>query len=119
MVGGEEDESSEGDGMIYFFFFSSLLCGREGKGIVVQNRDVCGRNHVYNPNPTLFDSLVLFFFLSLPDYFRFSVYQVYSSSIIILKSKDYFAPGLFFPQSKSKKSRIKSKKRKRLFKVID
>lgn len=51
MVGGEEDESSEGDGMIYFFFFSSLLCGREGKGIVVQNWDVCGRNHVYSPNP--------------------------------------------------------------------
>lgn len=29
MVGREEDESSEGDGMIYFLF--SLLCGREGK----------------------------------------------------------------------------------------
>lgn len=29
MVGGEEDESSEGDGMIYFFF--SLFCA-EGKG---------------------------------------------------------------------------------------
>jgi len=49
MVGGEEDESSERDGIIYFFS-SSLLCGREGKGIVVQNWEVCGRNHVYNPN---------------------------------------------------------------------
>lgn len=48
MVGGEEDESSEGGGMIYFF---SLLCGREGKKMVVQNRDVGGRNHVYSPNP--------------------------------------------------------------------
>lgn len=30
MVGGEEDESSEGDGMIYFFS-SPLVCA-EGKG---------------------------------------------------------------------------------------
>lgn len=32
MVGGEEDESSEGDGMIYFFFLllSFVRKGREG-----------------------------------------------------------------------------------------
>lgn len=36
--------------VLYTFFSSSLLCGREGKGIVVQNWEVCGRNHVYNPN---------------------------------------------------------------------
>lgn len=58
MVGGEEDESSEGDGMIYFFF--ALSCA-EGKGRELWYKIgmwVEGTMYILQ---ILFTSLVLFF----------------------------------------------------------
>lgn len=60
MVGGEEDESSEGDGMISFFFSLSLFCA-EGKGRELWYKIgmwVEGTMYIVQ---ILFDSLVLFF----------------------------------------------------------
>lgn len=64
MVGGEEDESSEGDGMIYFFL-CPLFCA-EGKGRELWYKIgmwVEGTMYIVQ---TLLISLVLFFFESLP-----------------------------------------------------
>lgn len=62
MVGGEEDESSEGDGTIYFF--CPLFCA-EGKGRELWYKiGMCVEGTMYIVQ-ILFDSLVLFFW-SLP-----------------------------------------------------
>lgn len=63
MVGGEEDESSEGDGMIYFFFLS-LFCA-EGKG-----RELWYKIGMWVEG-TMYIVQILFISLSLPDYFVF------------------------------------------------
>lgn len=60
MVGGEEDESSEGDGMICFFFSSPLFCA-EGKGRELWYKiGMCVEGTMYIVQ-ILFISLVLFF----------------------------------------------------------
>lgn len=72
MVGGEEDESSEGDGIIYFFFLP-LFCA-EGKGRELWYKiGMCAEGTMYIVQ-ILFISLVLFFLLLpelLPDQFVF------------------------------------------------
>lgn len=61
MVGGEEDESSEGDGMIYFLFY--LFCA-EGKGRELWYKIGMWVERTMYIAQILFDSLVLFFFVT-------------------------------------------------------
>lgn len=70
MVGGEEDESSEGDGMIYFFFLP-LFCA-EGKGRELWYKiGMCVEGTMYITQILFISFSSLLFFGSLPDYFVF------------------------------------------------
>lgn len=59
MVGGEEDESSEGDGMIYFFFLP-LFCAEEKGRKWWYKIGMCVEGTMYIVQ-ILFISLLLFF----------------------------------------------------------
>lgn len=124
MEGGEEDESSEGDGMIYFFFSSPLFCA-EGKGRELWYKIGMWVEGTMCIVQILFISLVLLFFsghyLTISFFYLPGIQQQHNHTQVkrLLRARSLF----FSHRQRSKKIESEKKKKKEkqkgLFKVTD